>query len=111
MIYLNKFKTMFTPAQLSAVLKFEESRYNKNIYLDDVDFQLFIDKTVYYVLLPEDIDDMKTIASEDIFFEALYFYFLMYGSKINRADFVLSYCHYNSLFDHYEIIDKYLELY
>jgi hypothetical protein len=120
MINATKFPQMFSPDQLNAILKFEHNRINKTLDINDLlPFINFMENTVYNILTPENIEMMKSnIDSENIFFESFYFVHQLnkLSTKIpnHRAkpfDFILAYLHHNELFDHYYIIDTYLELY
>ena len=114
-----KLPQMFTPYLLKGILNFEHSRLDKNIYLSDLSFQKFISDTVLNILTPDNLIEMKSnIQSENIFFESFYFIHELnkLGTKIPNHnvkpfDFILDYLHNNELFDHYYIIDTYLELY
>lgn len=120
MINATKFPQMFSPAQLNAILKFEHLRINKTLDLSDfVPFIDFIQNTVYNILTPDDLLEMKSnIESENIFYESFYFVHQLNklstktpNHRVKPFDFVLDYLHHNELFDHYYIIDTYLELY
>jgi hypothetical protein len=112
-----KLPQKFTPNQLRCILNFEHCRLDKNIYLNDLKFNEYLNKTIYNILLPENIDEMKRkVKTESIFYEAFYFMFL-FGSRIIPNDiyypysFISDYLHFNGLFDHYYILDMFYDLY
>jgi hypothetical protein len=114
-----KLPQMFTPYLLKGILNFEHSRLDKTIYLSDLSFQKFISDTVLNILTPDNLNEMKAnIQSENIFFESFYFIHELNklatkipNHNVKPFDFILDYLHNNELFDHYYIIDTYLELY
>lgn len=114
-----KLPQMFTPYLLKGILNFEHSRLDKNIYLSDLSFKNFLVDTVLNILTPNDISEMKAnIENENIFFESFYLVYELNklstkipNHKVSPFDFILAYLYNNELFDHYYVIDTYLDLY
>ncbi|CAB4144239.1 hypothetical protein UFOVP458_25 [uncultured Caudovirales phage] len=106
-VKLPKFAKVLTHNQLRCVCCFENARIDKNIYNYDSDFNKFLNEIVLNILTGENISEiLSNIKSENIFYESFY---LAY--QLNDFNLALNYLHYLEYYDHYYVLDYFLEIY
>jgi hypothetical protein len=97
----------FNENQNNAFINFQYSIRHKEIYNYDSDFNKFLNEIVLNILTGENISEiLSNIKSEDVFYESFY---LAY--QLNNFDLALNYLHYLEYFDHYYVLDYFLEVY
>jgi hypothetical protein len=102
----------FKRKQFNCIDKFKESISDKNIYNKDEDFLRFMEKIVFNILTTEDINEiLEEIKDKKIFYESFYFVYLLEQIHIKPYEFALNYLHNIEFYDHYYVIDTFIELY
>ena len=102
----------FKRKQFNCIDKFKESISDKNIYNKDEDFIRFMEKIVFNILTHEDINQiLEEIKDKKIFYESFYFAYLLEQIHIKPYEFALNYLHNIEFYDHYYVIDTFVELY
>jgi hypothetical protein len=102
----------FKEELFNIITNFKESISDKSIYNLDKDFLRFMEKVVFNILTPEDISEiLEEIKNKDIFYESFYFAYQLEKVQINPYNFALNYLHNIELYDHYYVLDKFMELY
>ena len=102
----------FKRKQFNCIDKFKESISDKNIYNKDEDFLRFMEKVVFNILTPQDISEiLKEIKDKKIFYESFYFAYLLEQIHIKPYEFALNYLHNIEFYDHYYVLDTFMELY
>jgi hypothetical protein len=101
------FQNSFNGNQNNALINFQFSISHKEIYNNDPNFNKFLNEIVLNILTGENISEiLSNIESENIFYEAFY---LAY--QLNDFNFALNYLHYLEYYDHYYVVDYFLEVY
>lgn len=107
-ILIQDFKRM----QFNCIDKFKDSISDKNIYNKDEDFLRFMEKVVFNILTPEDISEiLEEIKDKKIFYEAFYFVYMLEKFQINSYNFATNYLNYMGFYDHYFVLDYFIEVY
>ena len=102
----------FKRKQFNCIDKFKESISDKNIYNKDEDFLRFMQKVVFNILTPEDLNEiLEEIKDKKIFYESFYFVYLLEKFQINPYNFATNYLNYIGFYDHYYVIDYFIEVY
>ena len=97
----------FNENQNKAICNFQNCLIDKNIYNYDAYFNKFLNEIVLNILTGENISEiLSNIESEKIFYESFY---LAY--QLNNFDLALNYLHYYEYYDHYFVLDYFLEIY
>ena len=97
----------FNGDQNKAICNFQNCIIDKNIYNYDSEFNKFLNEIVLNVLTGENISEiLSNIEREDIFYQSFY---LAY--QLNDFNFALNYLHYLEYYDHYYVLDYFLEVY
>ena len=97
----------FNANYYDALFSFQYSIRHKEIYNYDSDFNKFLNEIVLNILTSENISEiLSNIKSENIFYESFY---LAY--QLNDFDIALNYLHYLEYYDHYYVLDYFLEVY
>lgn len=97
----------FNTDQNKAICNFKNCMLDKSIYNKDLKFINFLHETVFNILTYENIFEiMDKIKDKNIFTESFY---LAY--QLNNFDLALNYLHYYEYYDHYYVIDYFLEVY
>lgn len=111
-VKLPKFANILTYNQLRCVCCFENARIDKNIYNYDADYNKFLNDIVLNILTGENISEMlSNIESENIFYEAFYLLFQLTYKEKDPFKFATNYLHNVNLYDHYYVLDYFLEVY
>ena len=102
----------FKRKQFNCIDKFKESISDKNIYNKDEDFLRFMEKVVFNILTPEDISEiLEEIKDKKIFYESFYFVYLLEKFQINPYNFATNYLNDLGFYDHYYVLDYFIEVY
>ena len=98
--------------QFNAIRKFNESIIDKSIYNKDKDFLRFMEKVIFNILTIEDISIiLDEVKHKKIFYESFYFVFLLEKFQINPFYFATHYLNHVAFYDHYFVLDYFLEVY
>ena len=107
-ILIDDFKRM----QFDCIDKFKESISDKNIYNKDDDFLKFMEKVVFNILTIEDITEILEETKDiKILYESFYFVYILGKFQINPYSFATNYLNYMGFYDHYFVLDYFLEIY
>lgn len=103
---------------LEVFTQFRKAIKNPEIYFNDSGYINFLDKIVFNVLDDETYTHiMDNINNEKIFYESFYLAFKLIdrdfeGFKdLKYFDIALNYLHHFEYFDHYFVLDYFLEIY
>lgn len=97
----------FNENQNKAICNFKNCILDKNIYNYDADYNKFLNNVVLNILTGENIAEiLSNIKTEDVFYESFY---LAY--QLNNFDLALNYLHYVEAYEHYYVLDYFLEVY
>lgn len=119
---INPFQ-QFTSNQLSIYLKFEDIINNSDatteILFKDPAYINFLDKVVFNILDKETYTYiMENIKHEKIFYESFYLAFKLIGRNdwqgvkdLKYFEIAQNYLHYTELYDHYFVLDYFIEIY
>lgn len=111
-VKLPKFANVLTYNQLRCVCCFENARIDKNIYNYDADYNKFLNDVVLNILTSENISEiLSNIESENIFYESFYLLFQLTYKEKDPFKFATNYLHNVNLYDHYYVLDYFLEVY
>lgn len=96
----------------NVITNFKKSIIDKSIYNKDLDFLKFMEKVVFNILTPQDISEiLEEIKNKDIFYESFFLVYQLEKVQINPYNFALNYLHNIEFYDHYYVIDTFIELY
>ena len=96
----------------NVITNFKESIIDKSIYNKDLDFVKFMEKIVFNILCHDDINEiLEEIKDKKIFYESFYFAYLLQQIHIKPYEFALNYLHNIEFYDHYYVLDTFMELY
>ena len=102
----------FNENQNKAICNFQNCILDKNIYNYDADYNKFLNEIVLNILTGENISEiLSNIKSENIFYEAFYFIFQLQYKEKDPFKFATQYLHNVDLYDHYYVLDYFLEVY
>jgi hypothetical protein len=94
------------------ITKFKESIKDKSIYNEDEDFLRFMEKVVFNILTPQDISEiLDEIKHKKIFYESFFLAYQLEKVQINPYNFALNYLHNIEFYDHYYVLNTFMELY
>lgn len=111
-VKLPKFASVLTYNQLRCVCCFENARIDRNVYNYDADYNKFLNDVVLNILTGENIAEiLSNIESENIFYEAFYLLFQLTYKEKDPFKFATNYLHNVNLYDHYYVLDYFLEVY
>lgn len=111
-VKLPKFANVLTYNQLRCVCCFENARIDRNVYNYDADYNKFLNDVVLNILTGENIGEiLSNIESENIFYEAFYLLFQLTYKEKDPIKFATNYLHNVNLYDHYYVLDYFLEVY
>lgn len=107
-----------TKIYLGVFNQFRESIKSSDIYFKDPGYINFLDKIVFNVLDKETYNYiMEGINDEKVFYESFYLVFKLINrdfqgfKDLKYFDIALNYLHHFELYDHYFVLDYFLEVY
>lgn len=111
-VKLPKFANILTYNQLRCVCCFENARIDRNVHNYDADYNKFLNDVILNILTGENIAEiLSNIESENIFYEAFYLLFQLTYKEKDPFKFATNYLHNVNLYDHYYVLDYFLEVY